>query len=66
MPVILIADAEVHDPEAYAEYLEKAPAFVKKHGGEYLARDGAFEAIREAATAPRRMPVVEALEDSPA
>ena len=41
MPVIMIADAEVHDPESYKEYLEKAPAFVAKHGGEYLARSAA-------------------------
>ncbi len=46
MPVIVIADAEVRDPEAYKEYLEKAPAFVAKHGGEYLARGGAFEVLR--------------------
>ena len=97
MPVIMIADAEVHDPESYKEYLEKAPAFVRKHGGEYLARGGAFEvlrgdwkptrlvifrfpdrkaiddfmndpgyqplkAIREAATTPRNMLIVDALE----
>ena len=46
MAVIMIADAEVDDPEAYKEYLEKAPAFVAKHGGEYLARGGAFEVLR--------------------
>lgn len=46
MAVIMIADAEVNDPEAYEEYLEKAPAFVARHGGEYLARGGAFEVLR--------------------
>lgn len=45
MAVYLIADAEVHDPEAYKTYLEAAPAFVKKHGGEYLVRGGDFEVL---------------------
>ena len=43
MAVYMIADAEVHDPEAYKPYLENAPAFVKKHGGEYLVRGGDFD-----------------------
>ena len=101
MAVIMIADAEVHDPESYEEYLEKAPAFVAKHGGEYLARGGAFEvlrgdwkptrlvifrfpsrqaiddfmndpgyrplkAIREAATTPRNVLIVDAVRSDPA
>ena len=46
MAIYLIADAEVHDPESYKAYLEAAPAFVKKHGGEYLVRGGDFEVLR--------------------
>ena len=42
MSVYLLTDSEVHDPKAYKAYLEAAPAFVKKHGGEYLVRGGDF------------------------
>jgi uncharacterized protein (DUF1330 family) len=40
MPVYLIIDVTIIDPEVYAEYVEKAPAVVEKYGGTYLARDG--------------------------
>ncbi len=46
MAVYLIADSEVHDPEAFKTYLEGAPAFVKKHGGEYLVRGGDVDVLR--------------------
>jgi uncharacterized protein (DUF1330 family) len=45
MAVYLLADSEVHDPEAYEAYLEGAPAFVHKHGGEYLVRGGDFDVV---------------------
>ena len=45
MAIYVILDNDVHDPAAYAAYLEAAPAFVKKHGGEYLVRGGAFEVL---------------------
>ena len=45
MAVYLILDNEIHDPEAYKEYLAAAPEFVKKHGGEYLVRGGDFEVL---------------------
>ncbi len=45
MAVYVILDNEIHDPEAYASYLEAVPAFVAKYGGEYLARGGAFEVL---------------------
>lgn len=45
MAVYMIVDAEVNDPEAYKAYLDAAPAFIKKHGGEYLVRGGDFEVL---------------------
>jgi uncharacterized protein (DUF1330 family) len=40
MAAYVIVNLDVKDPEAYKEYIAKAPAFVKKHGGEYLVRGG--------------------------
>ncbi len=45
MSVYIVLDNEVHDADAYGAYLEAAPAFVEKYGGEYLARGGAFEVL---------------------
>lgn len=45
MPVYVILDNEVHDTEGYAAYMEAAPAFVRKYGGEYLVRGGEFEVL---------------------
>jgi len=47
MAVYLIIDSEIHDPEAYKAYLEAAPAFLKKHDGEYLVRGGDFTVIKD-------------------
>jgi uncharacterized protein (DUF1330 family) len=40
MPVYLIIDVAVTDPELYAEYVEQVPAVVERYGGRYLARGG--------------------------
>jgi len=40
MPVYLIIDVAVMDPEVYAEYVEQVPAVVARYGGRYLARGG--------------------------
>lgn len=45
MTAYMIVDLDVHDPATYQDYREKAPAFVAKHGGRYLARGGDFEVI---------------------
>ena len=45
MSVYLIADSEVHDPEAYEKYKEAAPKYVARHGGEYCCRGGKFEVL---------------------
>ena len=45
MSIYLIADSEIHDPEAYEKYKEAAPQFVARHGGEYCCRGGGFEGL---------------------
>jgi len=45
MSVYLIADSEIHDPEAYEKYKEVAPKYVARHGGEYCCRGGKFEVL---------------------
>ena len=45
MSVYLIADSEIHDPEAYEKYKEAAPKYVARHGGEYCCRGGKFKVL---------------------
>lgn len=45
MSIYVILDNTVHDAEKYAQYKEAVPPIVARHGGEYLARDGAFEVL---------------------
>lgn len=41
----LIVDLHTHDPEGFQQYREGVPAFIAKHGGEYIVRGGEFEVI---------------------
>ena len=45
MAVYLIVDVDVKDPATYEDYKAKVPAFIRKHGGEYLVRGGAHEVL---------------------
>lgn len=45
MSAYVVVSIEVHDPERYAEYIERAPATVANHGGRYLVRAGRSEAL---------------------
>ena len=38
MPVYLIIDIAVIDPDVYGEFVERVPAVVEQYGGRYLAR----------------------------
>ena len=38
MPVYLIIDITVTDPDVYGEFVERVPAVVEQYGGRYLAR----------------------------
>ena len=45
MTAYLIVDVNIKDVAAYEEYKAKVPAFIRKHGGEYLVRGGAHEVL---------------------
>lgn len=45
MAVYVIVNLDVRDAAAFEEYRAKVPAFIHKHGGEYLVRGGANEVI---------------------
>jgi uncharacterized protein (DUF1330 family) len=41
MPAYVLVDVDVKDPNAYAEYRQKAATTVSAHGGRYIVRGGA-------------------------
>ena len=43
MSAYLIVDINVHDTDAYQDYVRQVPAFIAKHGGTYLVRGGETE-----------------------
>ena len=43
MAIYVIFENEIHDRAKYDEYKAAVPEYVARHGGEYLARDGAIE-----------------------
>src|ERR1700689_1713370 len=45
MAVYVIVNINIKDLPAYEAYKAGAPALIRKHGGEYLARGGATEVI---------------------
>jgi uncharacterized protein (DUF1330 family) len=58
MTVYVIADIEVNDRDAYAEYQKKVPAIIEKYGGRYLVRGGDVTVI-EGEWQPSRIVVLE-------
>ena len=58
MPAYIIVDAEVTDPERYAEYRKAVPPTLAEHGGRMLVRGGEWELI-EGDWKPKRVIVVE-------
>jgi uncharacterized protein (DUF1330 family) len=58
MPVFVIVDIDIHDPEGFAEYRAKVPATIEAHGGRYLARGGATEVL-EGSWEPKRCVLLE-------
>ena len=54
----LVATLNVSDPVAYEPYREQVPALIQRHGGRYLVRGAAFEAL-EGEPAFSRLVVVE-------
>jgi uncharacterized protein (DUF1330 family) len=45
MTAYMIVDLDIHDAEGFQQYRSGVPAFIAKHGGEYLVRGGEFEVI---------------------
>jgi uncharacterized protein (DUF1330 family) len=45
MAVYLIVDVDAKEPSALERYRAEVPALIRKHGGEYLVRGGAFEVL---------------------
>ena len=58
MPAYVVVDAEVTDPDRFAEYRDRATAAVEAHGGRYIARGGAVEPL-EGDWSPSRVTLVE-------
>ena len=45
MTAYLLVDLDIHDQDGFQEYRSQVPAFIAKHGGEYLVRGGEFDVI---------------------
>lgn len=58
MPAFLIADIDVKDSDAYAEYRTANPDIVNKFGGRYVALGGDIEVL-EGDWHPRRTVIIE-------
>lgn len=58
MAAYVIADTEVHDPQAILEYQRQVPATLAPYGGRFLVRGGAV-APAEGDYRPQRMVVLE-------
>ena len=58
MPAYLICDIDVHDPEAYREYVARVPGTLEPFGGRFIVRGGEYESL-EGDWRPRRLVVIE-------
>lgn len=58
MPAYILANVDVTDPEAYAEYRKGVGASLEPFGGRFLVRAGKAEAL-EGALVPKRVVVIE-------
>jgi uncharacterized protein (DUF1330 family) len=45
MSAYLIAEIEVTDPAAFAEYGKQVPATIEQYGGRYLVRGGEVQSL---------------------
>jgi uncharacterized protein (DUF1330 family) len=55
----IIAEAKVHDAEAYEGYKPLSLAAVEQYGGRFIVRGGASEILEGKWTPPQRMIIVE-------
>ena len=57
MPAYVIAEVEVTDPVAFADYAKAGPAVLTAHGGTYVARGGVIESL-EGDWTPKRLTII--------
>lgn len=58
MTAYLVLDFAIHDFNAFREYIDAVPAFIKKHAGRYIVK-GAQPRTMEGDWAPERMVILE-------
>ena len=58
MSAYVIANVDVHDADAYAEYTRQVPDSIAAFGGRFVVRAGAVE-VREGDWRPGRLVVIE-------
>ncbi len=58
MPAYLIADIDVHDAQAFREYVTRVTPFVEAHGGAYLVRGGEMT-VEEGEWPDHRLVIIE-------
>jgi uncharacterized protein (DUF1330 family) len=54
----IIVDTKIKNTEAYREYIEKVPAMIARHGGQYRARGG-LHTVKEGNWNPTRLVLIE-------
>lgn len=59
MPVYMIIESKVKDPEKYSQYISKVPSIVAKYSGRYLVRGGKITALLGCGWTPERMIILE-------
>ncbi|HUY80940.1 MAG TPA: DUF1330 domain-containing protein [Acidobacteriaceae bacterium] len=57
MSAYVIVNVDAKDPAGYEEYKAKAPALIRKHGGEYIVRGGEF-VVLEGSWEPTRLVIL--------
>jgi len=58
MKAYLVLDLAIHDFGSFKEYIEKVPAFIRKHGGRYIVQ-GAEPTPIEGDWRPERIVILE-------
>jgi len=58
MNAYLILDLAIHDFGKFSEYIQKIPAFIKKHSGRYIVQ-GVEPTVMEGDWKPERVVVIE-------
>ena len=54
-PAYIVVDVDIHNPEIYEDYKKQVVPIVTAFGGEYIARGGAADVVRDELWRPPRM-----------